>query len=137
MTFGQLKVFMKKVRWGVLATSDGRRVGVRPMGAWVWVGRELWCGAERGQEKIAQLAKVPFAEYCFSNSDGEHVRIAGSCRVSARPSDKALLFDRVRSLHKFYETADDKALLVLRMKPSKIRHFSRKTYAYTNIKIGS
>jgi uncharacterized pyridoxamine 5'-phosphate oxidase family protein len=135
MDFKSLKKFVKDVRWGVLATTDGKTVGVRPMGSFVWVGKELWCGAEKGQEKIAQLAKVPFAEYCFSDSNGEHIRIAGPCRVSTNNEDKIKLFSLVLSLHKFYNTPYDKALVVLRMRPTKIRQFCRKTYVYKNIRI--
>lgn len=135
MTFADLKKFMKDVRWGVLATTDGKTVGVRPMGALAWVGKELWCGAEKGQEKIAQLAKVPFAEYCFATPDGEHVRIAGPCRVSTKDEDKIKLYSLVMSLHKYYDTPYDKAFVVLRMRPTKVRQFIRKTYEYKNIKI--
>lgn len=126
---------MKSVRFGMLATSDGKEVGVRPMAAWAWVDGELWCGAEQGQKKIAHLKKVPFAEYCFIDPDGEHVRIAGPCRVSASLEDKTRLFNLVISLHKFYETPCDKAFLVLRMRPTKVCRFNRKTYAYEKIKI--
>ena len=135
MTFAELKNFMKEVRWGALATTDGKKVSVRPMGSLAWVGKELWCGAEKGQEKISQLAKVPFAEYCFASPDGEHVRISGPCRVSTSDEDKVKLFSLVLSLHKFYETPYDKAFVVLRMRPTKIQQFIHKTYEYKNIKI--
>ncbi len=135
MNFKKLKKFMKDVRWGVLATTDGKKVGVRPMGAWAWVGKELWCGAEKGQEKIGQLKKVPFAEYCFATPNGEHVRIAGPCRISTRDEDKMKLYSLVPSLHKYYDTPYDEALVVLRMRPTKVRQFIHKTYEYKNIKI--
>jgi len=135
MNFNELRAFMKKVRFGLLATSDGRKVGLRPMGAWAWVGKELWCGAEKGQEKISQLRKVPFAEYCFTDSDGEHVRIAGPCRVSTSLEDKTRLFNLVLSLHKFYDTPKDQAFVVLRLKPKSVRWFSRQAYEYAEVKI--
>jgi len=135
MNFVDLKKFMKKVRFGLLATSDGKKVSVRPMGAWAWVGKELWCGAEKGQEKIHELSKVPFAEYCFVRPDGEHVRIAGPCKVSTSLEDKTKLFYLVLSLHKFYKTPNDPMFVVLRMRPVNVRRMNRETYTYEKIKI--
>ncbi|MFA6378543.1 MAG: pyridoxamine 5'-phosphate oxidase family protein [Candidatus Omnitrophota bacterium] len=134
MNFTELRKFMKEVRFGLFATSDGKKVGVRPLAAWAWVDKELWCGAEKGQEKISQLSKVPFAEYCFIRPDGEHVRIAGPCKVSTSLEDKTKLFNLVLSLHKFYDTPKDKAYIVLRMRPTKIRWMDRATYAYHDVK---
>jgi hypothetical protein len=63
MNFEELKQFVKQVGWGYLATSDGETVGVRPMGGLEWKSRELWCATFGGSDKIAQLKKVPYAEY--------------------------------------------------------------------------
>jgi len=70
MSFETVKNFMKEVGWGFLATSDGKKVGVRPIGSCVWMGSELWAATRAGSEKIAQLRKVPYAECCFSDRDG-------------------------------------------------------------------
>lgn len=118
----------------MLATSDGKRVGVRPVRALYWADKELWCGIEKGQEKIGQLRKVPYAEYCFATPDGEHVRIAGPCILSTSLKDKTRLWDNVLSLHKFYDTPQDPALVVLRMRPKRIRVFHYTTYTYRSIK---
>ncbi|HOD11796.1 MAG TPA: pyridoxamine 5'-phosphate oxidase family protein [Candidatus Omnitrophota bacterium] len=135
MTFYQLQEFMKSVPFGMLATSDGKRVGVRPVRALYWAGKELWCGIEEGQEKIDHLKKVPYAEYCFAAPDGAHVRIAGPCMLSTSLKDKARLWSNVLSLHKFYETPSDPMLVVLRMKPKNVRVFHHATYDYRAIKI--
>ncbi len=68
MDFETVKDFMKQVGWGFLATSDGNKVGVRPMGSCVWMDDELWCASRDKTEKIAQLRKVPYAEYCVSDT---------------------------------------------------------------------
>ena len=41
MSLNMVKNFMKEVGWGFLATSDGIKVGVRPMGSCVWMDNEL------------------------------------------------------------------------------------------------
>jgi uncharacterized pyridoxamine 5'-phosphate oxidase family protein len=77
MSLTMVKKLMKEVGWGFLATSDGNKVGIRPMGSCVWMGNELRAATTDGTEKIKQLRKVPCAEYCFSDMEGKHVRIAG------------------------------------------------------------
>ncbi|MDQ7788142.1 MAG: hypothetical protein RDU01_11095 [Thermodesulfovibrionales bacterium] len=85
MNFETVKNFMKEVGWGFLATSDGNKVGVRPMGSWVWMDR---AATGEGREKVFQLRKVPYAEYCFSDREGKHVRIAGPCIISTNKMRK-------------------------------------------------
>jgi hypothetical protein len=36
MNLDQVKQFINQVHWGMLATSDGRKVGVRPMSGLSW-----------------------------------------------------------------------------------------------------
>jgi len=48
MSLEIVKSFIKEVGWGVLATSDGNKVGARPMGSCVWMGNELWCATTVG-----------------------------------------------------------------------------------------
>lgn len=55
-----VKNLMKEVGWGFLATSDGIKVDVRPMGSCVWMDNELWCATRAGTEKILQLRRVPY-----------------------------------------------------------------------------
>ncbi|HUU43669.1 MAG TPA: pyridoxamine 5'-phosphate oxidase family protein, partial [Planctomycetota bacterium] len=100
MTLDEVKAFMKEVGWGALGTSDGKTVGVRPMGGWTLVGNELWCASQKPSDKVAQLEKVPYAEYCFASAQGMHVRIAGPCAVSTDATDKQKLYDLVPGLKK-------------------------------------
>ena len=52
MSLEMVKKFTAEVGWGFLATSDGKKVGVRPMGSCVWMDKELWCATSNGTEKI-------------------------------------------------------------------------------------
>ena len=80
MNLADVKALMKEVGWGSLATTDGRTVGVRPMGGWAWFGAELWCATGRDSDKVAQLRKVPLAEYCFCRADGQFNLAGGASR---------------------------------------------------------
>ena len=88
MNIEEVMKFMKEVGWGTLATTDGQKVGVRPMGGWAWNENELWCATAEASDKITQLKKVPYAEYCFCDAEGKHVRIAGPCTISTDNAEK-------------------------------------------------
>jgi uncharacterized pyridoxamine 5'-phosphate oxidase family protein len=121
MSFEMIKKFMIEVGWGFLATSDGSKVGVRPMGSCVWMGNELWSATMDYMEKIPQLKKVPYAEYCFSDREGKHVRIAGACAISTDNDDKLKLYEAVPILKEYIQGPTDSKYVVIRMKPERIR----------------
>ena len=64
MNIEQVKQFIKQVDWGYLATTDGQKVGVRPMGGLTWKDNDLLCATFASSDKVSQLKKVPYAEYC-------------------------------------------------------------------------
>ena len=135
MSFHMVKKFMAEVGWGFLATSDGNKVGVRPMGSCVWIGNELWCATMDFMEKISQLKKVPHAEYCFSDREGKHVRIAGACTISTDNDDKLKLYDAVPILKKYIQNPSDPQYVVIRMKPERIRLMAEAGKGYENIEV--
>ncbi len=101
MSMDDVKALMKKVGWGMLATSDGRQVGCRPMGGWAWFGDEPWCASMDPSQKVTELAAVPDAEDRFSEPEGRHVRIAGPCTVSSDLADKKKLYEQVPVLARY------------------------------------
>ena len=58
-----LKQFIKQLGYGFLATTDGRKVGIRPMAGFIWKDNQLLCATFSESDKVAQLTKVPYAEY--------------------------------------------------------------------------
>ncbi len=135
MSLEMVKSFIKEVGRGFLATSDGNKVGVRPMGSCVWMGNELWCASKDGTEKIMQLRKVPYAEYCFSDREGKHVRIAGSCTISTNSDDKLKLYEAVPSLIKYIKDPSEPTYVVIRMKPERIRLMAQAGTRYEDIAV--
>jgi len=133
MSFEEVKTFMKEVGWGFLATADGEKVGVRPMGGWAWMGDELWCATGASSDKVAQLRKVPYAEYCFCDREGNHVRIAGACTISEDNDDKRKLYEAVPALKDHIEDPADPEYVVIRMKPERIRRMALPEMTYQEI----
>jgi len=135
MTFEMVKSFMKEVGWGFLGTSDGNKVGVRPMGSCVWMGNELWAATTGGTEKIIQLRKIPYAEYCFSDREGKHVRIEGPCIISTNNDDKWKLYEAVPVLKNYIKDPAEPQYVVIRMKPKRIRLMAEAGKGYEDIEV--
>jgi len=121
MSIESVRTLMQEAGWGYLATTDGEKAAVRPMGGFAWVQNELWCATFVSSDKVAQLNKKPGAEYCFADKDGRHVRIAGACTVSADQGDKDKLYELVPALRKHIADPKSPAYVVLRMNVESIR----------------
>lgn len=132
MSLENVKSLMKETGWGSLATTDGKSVGVRPMGGWAWFGEELWCATLTSSDKVAQLRAVPHAEYCFAKPEGEHVRIGGPCTISTNNDDKLKLYEAVPLLKNYIEDPTSPDYVVIRMKPDRIR-IMRPDMAYEDV----
>jgi general stress protein 26 len=133
MNLEDVKKFMKEVGWGILATSDATKVGARPMSGWAWKGSQLWCATGESSDKIAQLRKVPYAEYCFCNSQGKHVRIAGPCSISNDNDDKIWLYKAVPALKEYVSDPTAPQYSVIKMTPENIRYIESTELVYKQV----
>jgi uncharacterized pyridoxamine 5'-phosphate oxidase family protein len=134
MNIEELKQFIKEVGWGYLGTSDGRIVGVRPMGGFAWKDNEFWCATFAYSDKVAQLGKVPYGEYCFCDSAGKQVRIAGACSISSDNDEKRWLFEAVPALKDHISDPASEDYVVIKMTPENIRTMESTDMEYTQVK---
>lgn len=135
MTFEEMKTFTKQVGWGYLATTDGKIVGVRPMGGLAWKDNLLLCATFDPCDKVSQLRKVPYAEYCFCDSTGTHVRIAGPCSISTDNAEKLWLYKQVPQLAKYFPDPAMPGYVIIKMTPENIRVMSGTDMTYQQVKI--
>jgi general stress protein 26 len=135
MTLEQVKQFIKQLRWGMLATTDGRIVGVRPMGGLAWKDNQLLCATFSASDKVAQLRKVPYAEYCFCDSTGRHVRIAGPCTVSTDNAEKLWLYKAVPALKDYISDPASPDYVIIKMSPDNIRAMETTDMKYSQVKL--
>jgi len=135
MTLEELKQFIKQVGWGYLATTDGRKVGVRPMAGLIWKDNCLLCATSKKSDKVAQLTKVPYAEYCFCDSAGKHVRIAGPCSISVDNAEKLLLYNAVPELKDYISDPASPDYVVLKMSPDNIRVMDSADMKYEQVRL--
>jgi general stress protein 26 len=135
MNLEDVKKFMKEVGWGILATGDGANAGARPMSGWAWKESELWCATGESSDKIAQLRKVPYAEYCFCNPQGKHVRIAGPCTISTDNDEKLWLYKAVPALKEYIPDPAAPQYVVIKMTPDNIRCAETTDLTYTQVEL--
>jgi general stress protein 26 len=135
MNLEEVKRFINQVRWGAFATTDGRKVGVRPMSGMAWKENQLWCATGASSDKAAQLKKVPYAEYCFCDSTGKHVRIAGPCTISSNSADKLWLYKAVPALKEHIADPGSPEYVVVKMMPDNIRVMEITDWKYKQIEL--
>ena len=121
MSMDTVKDLMKEARIGFLATTDGERPAVRPMGGWAWVEDELWAATFARSAKVAEINKKPRAEVCFMVPDFRNVRIAGVCTISTDQGDKDRLYEMVPILKQHIPDPTSPDYVVLRIKPDSAR----------------
>jgi len=135
MDIEQVKQFIKQVHWGMLATTDGQKVGVRPMGGLTWNQNQFWCATFASSDNVSQLGKVPYAEYCFCDSAGKHVRIAGPCTISTDNAEKLWLYEAVPALKDYISDPASPDYVIIKMSPDNIRFMETTDMKYTQVKI--
>ena len=135
MNLEQVKQFIKQLGWGFLATTDGQKVGVRPMGGLTWKENELLCATFASSDKVAQLGKVPYAEYCFCDAAGKHVRIAGACSISTDNAEKLWLYKAVPGLKDHITDPAAPKYVIIKMTPDNIRSMDSTDMKYSQVKL--
>ena len=135
MNLEELKQFIKQVGWGMLATTDGQKVGVRPMGGFAWKENQFLCATFASSDKVAQLGKVPYAEYCFCDSTGKHVRIAGPCSISTDNAEKLWLYKVVPGLKDHIADPASPDYVIIKMTPDNIRAMESTDMKYSQVKL--
>ncbi|MHC4726064.1 MAG: pyridoxamine 5'-phosphate oxidase family protein [Planctomycetota bacterium] len=135
MNMEDVKQLMQEVGWGFLGTTDGKTVGVRPMGGWAWMEDELWCASMKSTDKIYQLQAVSHAEYCFCTKEAKHVRIAGHCTISSDNDEKLRLYNANSILQEHIDDPASPDYVVIKLIPDKIRMMEATDLAYTQIEL--
>lgn len=111
---------------GYLATTDGEKASVRPMGCPQWVGGELWLATNTKSEKIRDIQKKNQVEFCIADKSWRYVRIAGTCTLSEDVKDRKTFWDRVPVIKEYFKGEHDPHFGILRIKVKSIRLMTEK-----------
>jgi general stress protein 26 len=121
MSFETVVQIMEEAKSGYLATTDGERPGVRPMGCPQWIDGELWLATHIGSAKVADVRKKARVEFCIADQNWRYVRISGRCRVSTDKADRQAFLDRVPVVKEYFDGVDDPGYAILRVAVDDIR----------------
>ena len=135
MNLEEVKQFINQVGWGYFATTDGRIVGVRPMAGLVWKDSHFLCATFSVSDKVSQLRKVPYGEYCFCDTTGRHVRLAGPCSISTDNAEKLWFYNQVPRLKEYISDPASPAYVVIKMSPDNIRVMDPADRKYEQVKL--
>jgi uncharacterized pyridoxamine 5'-phosphate oxidase family protein len=135
MNLEEVKQFINQVGWGYFATTDGRIVGVRPMAGLVWKDNNFLCATFSVSDKVSQLRKVPYGEYCFCDTTGRHVRLAGPCKISTDNAEKLWFYNQVPRLKEYIPDPASPAYVVIKMSPDNIRVMDPADRKYEQVKL--
>ena len=105
------------------------------MGGLAWKDNQLLCATFSASDKVAQLRKVPYAEYCFCDSTGKHVRIAGPCSISTDNAEKLWLFNQVPELKDYISDPASPDYVIIKMSPDNVRVMDSTDMKYTQLKL--
>jgi len=133
MSMEQVRALMKEAEAGFLATTDGEKAAVRPMGGATWVGDEMWYATFAASAKIAEIKMRPGVELCYADRKWRHVRITGTCTISTDNADKRKLYDLVPILKKYIPDPEAPEYVVLRVKVERIRFMESEDMQYTEV----
>jgi len=136
MSMEQVHAIMKEAGACFMATTDGQKAAVRPMGGGARVGDELWFATAANTAKVAEIKAQPSVELCYANKQWRHVRISGTAVVSTDGAEKKKLFDMVPVLEKYFSGPEDPVYVVLKIKVERIRLMMVDDMQYTEVKPG-
>jgi general stress protein 26 len=108
-------------RFPMLATMDGDQPRVRPVSPVRTDRFTVYVANLRGYHKTQEIAANPQVELCYLDDKHDQVRITGVAEVVA---DRALLeeiWDANPLLRQYLGTVDNPALIVYRVRPTRVR----------------
>jgi uncharacterized pyridoxamine 5'-phosphate oxidase family protein len=135
MTLDDVRALMQRAGSAFLATTDGERASVRPMGSAAWVDGELWYCAALRSAKCDDIRLCPNVEICAADPEWNHVRIKGTCAISTGRDDRAKLLELVPEVGHYVSGPDDPDFAVLRVSPSCIRAAASGAMEYEHVPV--
>ena len=118
---GLAAAVVKKVRFPMLATTDGKFPRVRPISPVRTDGFTVYVANLKNYGKTAEIAANPNVELCYLDEDHNQVRITGTAEIV---DDRKLLeeiWNTNKLLQHYLGSLDNPQLVVYRINPSRVR----------------
>ena len=128
---------MRAARFPMLASMDGDQARVRPVSPVRTDRFTVYVANLRGYHKTAEIAANPKVELCYLDDKHDQVRITG---VAEEVTDRDLLqeiWDANPLLRQYLGSIDNPALIVYRVRPTRVRFMREWALDYHDVPVGA
>lgn len=126
---------VKKVKFPMLATIDGKQPRVRPVSPVRTEGFTVYVANLKSYGKTTEIAANPKVELCYMDEDHNQVRISGEAEVV---TDRKLLEDiwnGNRLLQHYLGSIDNPQLIVYKINPTRVRYMLEWALQYFEVPV--
>jgi general stress protein 26 len=135
----ELPVLARKViaaaKFPMLATMDGDQPRLRPVSPVKVDGFTIYVANLRSYSKTAEIAANPKVELCYLDPDHDQVRITGTAEVVTEPEVLREIWDSNPLLRRYLATPDNPALIIYRVRPSRVRYMKEWALEYYEVAV--
>jgi general stress protein 26 len=128
---------MRSARFPQLATIDGDQPRVRPVSPVRTDEFTVYVANLRGYHKTEEIAANPRVELCYLDDHHDQVRITGVAEVVTERSLLQELWDTNPLLRQYLGSLDNPALIVYRIRPTRVRYMKEWALEYHEVLLAS
>ena len=122
-------------RFPYLATMDGDQPRLRPVSPVRTDGFTVYVANLRSYAKTAEIAANPKVELCYLDDHHDQVRITGVAEVVTDRSILQEIWDSNPLLRQYLGSLDNPALIVYRIRPTRVRFMKEWALDYHDVAI--
>ncbi len=126
---------IQRAKFPMLATVDGDQPHLRPVSPVRTEGFIVFIANLRPYGKTNQIALNPKVELCYLDDAHDQVRITGTAEVLADPELLEVIWRDNPLLRRYLGQADNPALIIYRIRPTRIRFMREWALEYHDIPI--
>jgi general stress protein 26 len=126
---------IQRAKFPMLATVDGDQPHLRPVSPVRTEGFIVFIANLRPYGKTNQIALNPKVELCYLDDAHDQVRITGTAEVLADPELLEVIWRDNPLLRRYLGQPDNPALIIYRIRPTRIRFMREWALEYHDIPI--
>ncbi|MDA0196434.1 MAG: pyridoxamine 5'-phosphate oxidase family protein [Bacteroidetes bacterium] len=127
---------VKKVKFPMLATIDGKQPRVRPVSPVGTDGFIIYIANLKSYGKTAEIEANPNVELCYLDQEHNQVRIEGIAEVVTDRDLLQEIWDSNNLLKNYLGSIDNPELIVYRIKPLRVRFMLEWALSYHEVPLG-
>ncbi len=126
---------IQRAKFPMLATVDGDQPHLRPVSPVRTEGFTVFIANLRPYGKTNQIALNPKVELCYLDDAHDQVRITGTAEVLADPELLEVIWRDNPLLRRYLGQPDNPALIIYRVRPTRIRFMREWALEYHDIPV--